>query len=91
MINLILAINPLEQMVGDGFATVFNNNLVLAVILISFFLIFVILQGTRLDAKVAVMIPVCFLAIAFNSIFIYIIVFGVGILFWKALSRTDQG
>lgn len=90
MISL-LAINPLESAISDGIFSVINNNAILALILLGFFMIFVMLQGTRLDAKVAVMIPALFLAIALEPIFAFVVVLGVGFLAWKALSRADQG
>jgi hypothetical protein len=91
MINLLLSINPIESSISNGLTSVINNNAILALLMVAFFMIFVMLQGTRLDGKVAIMIPALFLAIALEPIFAFVVVLGVGILAWRALNRIDQG
>ena len=63
----------LETMFFDGFFSVAGDLIVLGIITFVFFLAFVIVQNTRLDHKVAILVPASFLALAFAPIFTFVV------------------
>lgn len=56
---------PLESYIADGFAQTVGDPIFLGILVIVWFLGFTIMQGTRIDAKLVIMVPALLLATAF--------------------------
>jgi predicted branched-subunit amino acid permease len=69
----------------------FVDPYILGLILLAFFVGYVLLQNTRMDAKVVILAPVCVLAMLFipSLIWFLLAMFGVFILY-KVLKRENQ-
>lgn len=77
----------IEDFFGASWNSVVGDPLVSGVLLIAFFGIFVMLQNTRLDGKIAVLLPALILASLFAPIFIAFAVFLAGGLLYLALTK----
>ena len=65
-----------EQTIGDGFTQVTGDPAIAGLMFLGFFLAFVTLQGTRLEGKLVVMLPVLFLSLTFFSFMLVFLVLG---------------
>jgi hypothetical protein len=72
-----------------GVSTSSMADVLMAIIIIGFFLAFVMMQNTRFDAKVAVMIPVIIMAAiwATTGWLMTLLIFALGILIYLALGK----
>jgi len=80
--------NPLEQMFASGFGSVVGNPLIEGLVLLGFFFAFTMLQNTRTEGKVAILIPAAILSmlfIPFLAVFIVIILAYLG---YSAITRA---
>lgn len=76
-----------EQTIGDGFVQVTGDPAIAGLMFIGFFLAFVMLQGTRLEGKIAVILPVLFLSLQFFSFMLVFAVLGAAGIAYLALTR----
>jgi len=74
------AVEPFEQIIGDGFDDVFGNHDIIGLIFIGFFAVFVMLQDTRFDVKVLIMIPAMALAMIYISWFTIVIAIALAVI-----------
>lgn len=77
----------LEDFFGSSWGNIVGDPLVSGVLLLAFFGIFVMLQNTRLDGKIVVLVPALVLASLFASIFIAFAVFFAGGLLYLAFTK----
>lgn len=77
----------LENWFGGNWGNIIGDPLVSGLILMGFFSIFVMLQDTRLDGKLAIMVPACILASFFTPIFTLIAIFMVSGVMYLALTK----
>lgn len=75
----------LEAFIADGFAAIVGEPTMLGIMLVSVFTVFVMLQGLRLDGKVAIIVPTCILAIVLIPWLAVLLGLGVGILIYLAI------
>lgn len=69
-----------EATIADGFSQVAGDPAIAGLMFLGFFLAFVTLQGTRLEGKIVVMIPVLFLSLTFFSfMLVFLILAAAGI------------
>lgn len=80
----------LEQFIAQGFSAIIGNPLVLGIMLMGIFTGFVLLQGLRLDGKVAILVPVSLLAITLIPWFAVLIGLAVGVLLYLAIMLFTQ-
>jgi len=85
-------LQPLENWMGDGFATVIGDPIFMGLMILGFFFGFVMLQGTRLDAKLLVLVPVALLAAPFFPAQVFMILLGLACAFilYLALAKMDN-
>jgi len=79
---------PIETIIGNGFSSVFGSNDIIGLILLAFFGAFVMLQDTRFDVKVLIMIPALLLAMAFISWLSIAVVIALGFLVYLAARKA---
>jgi len=77
----------LEQTIFSGSMQAAGDPLFLGILVFGFFFVFVLLQGSRGDAKLLIVIPALFLAAAFVPWLSLVIVLGVGTILWYAITR----
>lgn len=74
------ALGMIEGMISSGMTMMFGNPSVIAIIILAAIGGFVMLQNTRLDLKVPILIGASILAAALSPIFIMLVV-----IFWSAI------
>lgn len=62
-----MSFQPLEEMIYNGFLNTVGNPLFLGLLVLGVFSAFVLMQNTRTDAKVVILVPAFILASAFIS------------------------
>lgn len=67
-LNVTVLKTPLQDCIGNRLIWAVGDPLLAALLFIGFFGVFVMMQDTRLDVKVAVMIPVIVLAIGITGL-----------------------
>jgi len=78
---------PIEDIIGEGFSNVIGDPTIIGLVFLGFFVGFVFLQDTRMDLKVAIIIPVCLLAMVWLPWFGILIALAVGALAYLALMK----
>lgn len=78
----------LEQTMGDGFTQVTGDPLLAGLMFVGFFLAFTMLQGTRLEGKIVVILPVLFLSLIFMPFMLVFAVIGAAFLAYLAVARA---
>jgi hypothetical protein len=74
--------------IGAGLINIFGSNIFLGLLVIGFFLGFLMIQGARLDMKMAIIIPGFILASIFlDSWMLSLFLLGISVLVYFALSR----
>lgn len=82
--------STVETFIGDGMAQVTGDPVFFGLMLLGFFFSFVMLQGTRLDVKLLVLVPIALLAAPFIPwLPIVLGLVCAGILYF-ALTKFDQ-
>jgi len=76
-----------ESTIADGFSQVTGDPAIAGLMFIGFFLAFITLQGTRLEGKLVVMLPVLFLSLTFFSFMLVFAVLGAAGIAYLALTR----
>jgi hypothetical protein len=79
---------PIETIIGNGFSSVFGSNDIIGLIFLAFFGAFVMLQDTRFDVKVLIMIPALLLAMVFISWLSIAVVIALGFLVYLAARKA---
>lgn len=79
--------HPFETMIWQAFLDSVGDPVWLGLLIVTFFTAFVMLQGTRLDGKILVIVPALLLAAAFIPIITIVIGFGIGGLVFYAIMR----
>jgi len=72
---------------ASQFGTMIGDPLLMMILFIGFFIIFVMLQNTRLDGKIVILIPVLMLSMIFVSWMIVVVAFIVGIVIYMAITK----
>jgi hypothetical protein len=78
----------IEQSIADGFTQVTGDPLLAGLMFVGFFLAFVMLQGTRLEGKIVVILPVLFLSLTFIPILLVFAVIGAAGISYLAITRA---
>jgi len=81
----------IEEFIGQGFSSVLGDPSLIGAIFLAFFAVFVMLQGTRLDGKVAVLVPASILAIIFIPWLAVLLALVVGVLIYLAMRKLGFG
>jgi len=81
------ATEPFEQIIGDGFDSVFGSHDIIGLIFLAFFAVFVMLQDTRFDVKVLIMIPAMALAMVYISWFTAVIAIALSVIAYLAARK----
>lgn len=77
----------LENYAGNGVGGVVGDPSILGILFIGFFSAFVMLQDTRLDGKLVVLVPVLILATVFIPWLSVLIALGLGAIVYIALMK----
>jgi len=80
----------IEQTIADGFTQVVGDPFISGLMFIGFFAAFVMLQGTRLEGKIVVLVPVLFLSLVFAPIMLVIVVLGLAFVIYMVLRRVGN-
>ena len=78
----------LEELIAEGFAQIAGNPFILGLLVLVFFTVFVMLQNTRLDTKIAIIIPAIFLAMAFAPILAIPFALGITFILYLAITKA---
>ena len=76
-----------ESYIGNGIGGIFGNPFYLGLGFLGFFFAFLFLQGSRLDVKVAIGVPVLFLSLMFIPILIIPYSIAISVIVFWALTR----
>lgn len=86
------SLNPLEEILAEGFLSVVGDPLFLGLILLGFFGALVFVQGTRLDGKLVVIVPVLLMSLLFLPPWLAIaFAIGMGVVVYLALTKFTRG
>lgn len=77
----------IEEFIGQGFSSVIGDPNLMGIIFLGFFAGFVMLQGTRLDGKVAILVPASLLALIFIPWLAVLLALAVGVLIYLAMRK----
>lgn len=77
----------LETFLGNALGPTFGMPEITAIAVLAFFTIIVMVQGTRLDGKLCIVVPAVFLAAAFISWIVIPIGVFLGFIMWFAFKR----
>lgn len=77
----------LESFIGNSMGQILGIPEIAGILVLAFFTIIVLVQGTRLDGKLCIVIPAVFLASAFISWIIIPIGVFLGFILWFAFKR----
>jgi hypothetical protein len=77
-----------EEIIGNGFTSVVGDQTMIGVLLLAFFGGFLLLQDTRLDVKILIMVPVLLLTMTYIDIFNVVIVLVLTVLAYLALMKV---
>ena len=78
---------PIESLIHNGALNTVGDPTFLGLLVLGFFLAFIFFQNTRFDAKMVVIIPATFLAIAFAPILMILTAFILSGLLYLALNK----
>lgn len=76
-----------EQFLADGFQNSFGDTAIMGIMVLAFFGIFVMLQNTRFDVKLAIMVPAFILASAFIPWFAILLALVLGTIVYLAVMK----
>ena len=77
----------LENFTGDLITQMIGSPEIVGILVLAFFTIIVLVQGTRLDGKLCIVVPAVFLAAAFISWIVIPIGVFLGFILWFAFKR----
>jgi hypothetical protein len=80
----------IETFIGEGITQIVGSMPILGIFFIAFFVIFTMLQNTRIDGKMAILIPVLFMAGAFFDFMIYLLVIFLAFILALAISKINR-
>ena len=81
----------IEDFMIDGLTSVVGDGLVTGILILGFFAIFVMLQGTRIESKIMVLIPMAFLlGHYFNTLFVLMAFFVTAIVFYGLMRFINK-
>jgi hypothetical protein len=78
----------IEDLIGGGMGDVTGDPLLSGLIFVGFFLAFVMLQGTRLEGKLVVILPVFFLSLILIPLLLVFAVIAAAFVAYLALTRA---
>lgn len=79
--------STVEQFMADGFQSSFGDTAVMGILVLAFFGVFVMLQNTRFDAKLAIMVPATILAAAFIPWFGIVLALVLGVVLYLGIIK----
>jgi purine-cytosine permease-like protein len=77
-----------ESAFASGFAQVTGDPLLSALMFLGFFAAFTMLQGTRLEGKLPVLIPVLFLSLIMAPVMLVVLVLGTSFITYLAVASA---
>jgi hypothetical protein len=77
-----------EEIIGNGFMSVVGDQTIIGLLLLAFFGGFLLLQDTRLDVKVMIMVPVLLLTMTYISFFNVVVALILSVLAYLALMKV---
>lgn len=80
----------IEQFISDGFSNVLGDTAIMGIVFIAFFTIFVMLQGTRLDGKLTILVPVLILSAIFIPWMAVLLALGLGVVIYLAAIKMFE-
>jgi Ca2+/Na+ antiporter len=84
-------VNELEIIFSSGFASVVGSPVIEALLLIGFFGAFVMLQNTRLEGKLCVLVPAILLSLLFVPFLVVFLAIGIAYLAYSTLKTVFSG
>ena len=85
-----MGLDTIANMFATGAITIVGDPIILGVLIFAFFAIFVLLQNTRLDHKVAILVPASFLSLAFVPILSIVVGLAFGIILYLAFTKLTN-
>ncbi len=82
-----MAYTYFEEVIGNGFSDVVGDPTIAGIIFLGFFISFVMLQDTRLDAKLMVLVPAMILSMVYIPWLGILCALGFGSIVYLALTR----
>ena len=82
--------NPLETNIADGILQATGSDFFTGLLVLVFFLGITLMQGTRMEAKIAILVPAMLLAAAFIPLLRIIVALVGAALLWFAYTRMFQ-
>jgi len=82
--------NPLETNIADGILQATGSDFFTGLLVLVFFLGITLMQGTRMEAKLAILTPAMILAAAFIPLLRIIVALVGAALLWFAYTRMFQ-
>ena len=76
-----------EEVIGNGFTSIVGDQTMIGVLLLAFFGGFLLLQDTRLDVKILIMVPALLLAMTYISFFNVVVALILAVLVYAALMK----
>jgi len=77
----------IEELIGSGVGVITGNDTLLGIIFLGFFTAFVLLQNTRLDGKLVVLVPISILSLVFIPMLAFLLALGFGFILYLAVSK----
>lgn len=85
-------LNPLETIMADGFMQVVGDPLFLGIIILGFFGALAMIQGTKLDGKLVIIVPAFILALSFFPPFIVLLfALALAVILFHAFNKFTRG
>lgn len=78
----------IEDVIGAGVAEVTGDPTITGLVFIGFFFAFVMLQGTRFEGKIVVLLPVFFLSLIFLPILLVFAIIAAAFIAYIAVMRA---
>lgn len=84
---MIWALLTFESFIGNGLQSVFGDSMWFGILTLVWFGAFTLLQGLRLDAKLAILVPAAILSLMFIPALSFIIVIVLAVILYLALMK----
>jgi predicted membrane protein len=85
-----MSLMGLESIINGGIMNIVGDPLMAGLLVLGFFVLFVLIQGTRLDAKIAIIVPAGILSLAFAPVLIVILGFAFGVILYLTFTKLTN-